>query len=60
MKNAYLDNLLKEKDYLPILKMNDGTPVTAEIWGARRLEMLELLREHSYERAAFRKFTNQL
>ena len=50
MKNAYLDNLLKERDYLPILKMNDGTPVTKENWQDRRLEMLELLREYSYGR----------
>ena len=46
-----LKELLEEKDYLPILKMNDGSPVTRENWGARRQEMLELLYEYSYGRS---------
>ncbi len=50
MKNTYLDSLLKERDFLPVLKMNDGTPVTKENFRERRLEMLELLREYSYGR----------
>ncbi|MBQ7343243.1 MAG: acetylxylan esterase [Clostridia bacterium] len=39
---------LIQKDYLPTLKMNDGTPVTRESWGKRRGEMLALLEEYSY------------
>ena len=35
--------VLRERDYLPILKMNDGTPVTKENWCARRKELSELL-----------------
>ncbi len=48
--NKNLDAILSERNYLPILKMNDGTPVTRERWRERRLEMLELLREYSYGR----------
>ena len=43
-----LKELLKEKDYLPVLKMNDGTDVTRERWSERRAEMLELLEKYSY------------
>ena len=41
-------NLLKRNNYLPILTMNDGTPVTVENWEKRREEMLALLSEYSY------------
>jgi hypothetical protein len=37
---AMLDKILKEKDYLPILKMNDGRKVTRESFRERRAEML--------------------
>ncbi|MBQ9714191.1 MAG: hypothetical protein IJV83_02600 [Clostridia bacterium] len=45
-----LKSLLKEKAYLPILKMNDGTPVTAENWRERRAELKEALEVYSYGR----------
>lgn len=41
---------LEEKDYLPILKMNDGTSVTKETWEKRRAEMRELLERYSFGR----------
>ena len=43
-----LKEILKERDYLPILKMNDGTPVTLDNWQERRREMIELLETYSY------------
>ena len=43
-----LKKLLKEKDYLPILKMQNGEEVTKETWRARRAEMQALLEEYSY------------
>ncbi len=43
-----LRELLAQRDYLPILKMNDGTSVTLENWEKRRREMLELLETYSY------------
>ena len=45
-----LNELLKERDLLPILTMNDGTPVTRENWPQRRAEMLEALEKYSYGR----------
>lgn len=43
-----LNEILKEKAYLPILEMQDGTPVTRETWEARRREMRALLETYSY------------
>ena len=43
-----LYEILKNKDYLPILTMNDGSPVTKETWAKRRREMIDLLSEYSY------------
>ena len=43
-----LDKILKEKDYLPVLKMADGTDVTPELWQKRREEMKKLLETYSY------------
>ena len=43
-----LEEILKEKDYLPILKMNDGRVVTPELWQERRGELLDLLETYSY------------
>lgn len=43
-----LEEKLKEKDYLPILKMNDGSDVTIENWHLRRQELLEALQTYSY------------
>lgn len=43
-----LKEILEERDYLPILKMNDGTPVTIENWQEKRREMIELLETYSY------------
>lgn len=46
-----LSELLQQRGYLPVLQMNDGTPVTRETWPQRRREMLELLEKHSYGHA---------
>ena len=43
-----LRSILKERDLLPILTMNDGTPVTPENWEARRKEMRAALEKDSY------------
>lgn len=43
-----LKKILEERDLLPILKMNDGTPVTLENWRERRDEMLDDLQKYSY------------
>ena len=43
-----LKQLLKEKNYPDIMKMNDGSAVTRNNWSARRAEMLELLKTYSY------------
>lgn len=48
MEKSVLNEILKEKDYLPVDKMNDGSEATAANWQERRREMLELLMEHSY------------
>ncbi len=45
-----LKEKLSEKDYLPVLKMNDGRAVTRELWRERRTELLSLLEEYSYGR----------
>lgn len=34
-----LKEILKERDLLPILKMNDGSVVTVENWRERRAEI---------------------
>ncbi len=43
-----LKEILKERDLLPVVKMNDGRDVTPELWNERREEMLGLLQEYSY------------
>ena len=43
-----LDEFLKERDLLPILTHEDGTPVTPETWEKRRAEMLKALETYSY------------
>ena len=43
-----LNDLLKKRNLLPILTMNDGTPVTPGTWQARRQEMLDALITYSY------------
>ena len=48
MEKSVLNEILKEKDYLPVDKMNDSSEATAANWQERRREMLELLMEHSY------------
>ena len=48
MEKSVLNEILKEKDYIPVDKMNDGSEATAANWQERRREMLELLMEHSY------------
>ena len=45
-----LHHILKEKNYLPILKMRDGTAVTAENWEQKKAEMRKLLETYSYGR----------
>ena len=42
------NNRLKERDLLPILTMNDGSPVTPENWPQRRREMMDALVTYSY------------
>jgi hypothetical protein len=44
--------LLKRRNYLPILTMNDGAEVTKDSFALRRVEMLEALRKYSYGRTA--------
>lgn len=43
-----LNELLKQRDLLPILTHNDGRPVTVDTWEERRAEMLEALQRYSY------------
>lgn len=43
-----IKELLTKRNYLPILKMNDGIDVTKETWYTRRAEMRELLERYSY------------
>lgn len=43
-----LKDRLAEKDYLPIMRMNDGSEVTRERWEQRRNEMRRLLETYSY------------
>ena len=43
-----LNRLLNERNFPPILKMNDGTPADAASWEARRQELLHALSTHSY------------
>ena len=50
MENRNPYDVLREREYLPILKMNDGTPVTRENWRERRAELVELLEKYSYGR----------
>ena len=50
VQNVQLKDILRKRDFLPILKMNDGTPVTIDLWEKRRHEMLTLLQEYSYGR----------
>lgn len=40
--------LLQQRDLLPILQHDDGTPVSAETWERRRCEMREALEKYSY------------
>lgn len=48
MANETIQTLLKERDLLPILTMNDGTPVTKDTWPERRKELLHSLATYSY------------
>ncbi len=43
-----LSDILRQRDLLPILKMNDGSPVTAENWNQRRRELFDALYTYSY------------
>ena len=43
-----LKEILKERDLLPVVKMNDSSDATLENWQERRQEMLNLLQEYSY------------
>ena len=43
-----LNKSLQERDYLPILKMNDGRSATPDNWEERRREMKALLERYSY------------
>ena len=43
-----LNDILEKRDYLPILKMNDGRDVTPGLWRERRAELLDALQKYSY------------
>ena len=43
-----LKEILKEKDYLNILAMNDGSDVTKDKWPKRRKEIIDLLEQYLY------------
>ncbi len=43
-----LEEQLKKRTVIPLLKMSDGSEVTAGIWQRRRKEILEILQEHAY------------
>ena len=43
-----LDQVLKERDLLPVLQHENGTAVTPETWQQRRREMLKALETYSY------------
>jgi len=43
-----LNDVLKEREYPEILRMNDGTEVNMENWAERRKELLALLEKYSY------------
>ncbi len=43
-----LKEILAQRDYLPILKMNDGSEVTRENWEERKKELRALLEKYSY------------
>lgn len=43
-----LQTILRERNLLPILQRNDGTPVTRKNWETRRTEMREALERYSY------------
>ena len=38
-----LKDILKQKDYLPVLKMSDGTAVTKENWEERKNKVTGVL-----------------
>lgn len=43
-----IDRLLKERNLPELMTMKDGSPVTAENWEKRRLELVEVLGERLY------------
>ena len=43
-----LKEILASRDYLPILKMNDGRDVNQSLWQERRAELLDALQKYSY------------
>lgn len=45
-----LKKILDERKIPALMKMNDGTPVTAENWRARRAEILDILEKWEYGR----------
>ncbi len=45
-----LEKILEERKLPDVLKMNDGTPVTAENWAARRAEIIEIFETMEYGR----------
>jgi len=46
--SAMLEQILRERAYLPVLKMNSGEAVSCENWCERRDEMRNLLEKYSY------------
>ena len=45
-----IQKLLEERKLPALMKMNDGTPVTAENWNARRRELIDVLETMEYGR----------
>ena len=43
-----LGEILKERNYPSVIKMNDGSIATSDTWDERRKEMRELLEKYSY------------
>ena len=43
-----ITELLEQRNLPELLLHNDGTPVTAETWERRRLELIDVLAEHQY------------
>jgi hypothetical protein len=48
LKQKMLQQEILKRELPPLLTMNDGRQCTAELWGERRAEILNLLRKNIY------------